>query len=386
MLGGASLDNSFVVLKMKCRLLYVVGQLRSGGSERQLFNLLQILDRERYQPAVAVWNFHEEDSYVKAIRELNVSLYPCSLSSSRVAKLALFYRIAKQLQPEVIHSYSFFMNFAAYYVARKIGAISIGSVRSDFIFDCSSAGPFLGRLSARWPRAQIYNSYSAVRNAQESKGLFVPHQIFVIRNGLDVKGFAGSFKPIPGEPIILGVGSLFPVKQWDRLLRAAAEIKQKGVEFKIQIAGDGPLRPVLEQQTEEIGIAQCVEFLGCREDIPALVSNARFLVHTANSEGCPNVIMEAMACGRPVVAMHAGDISSFVDDGKTGFVVQQGDHMMLVQRILELLQNYSLCVQMGTAARDRAEREFGIERLVKETLEVYRKVGWKDSTFVNGGR
>jgi glycosyltransferase involved in cell wall biosynthesis len=217
-------------------------------------------------------------------------------------------------------------------------------------------------------------------------GIFVPPQIFVVRNGLDVKQYAGLYKPVPDEAIILGVGSLFPVKRWDRLLMAAAELKKNGVKFRVQIAGDGPLRRVLQQQTEEFGITHCVEFLGHRQDIPSLISHARFLVHTADTEGFPNVIMEAMACGRPVVAMDAGDIPFLVDAGKTGFVVRQGDHMRLVQRILELLHNYSLCVRMGTAAREKAYREFGIERLTKETLEVYRKAGWKDSTFLNSRR
>jgi len=88
-----------------------------------------------------------------------------------------------------------------------------------------------------------------------------------------------------------------------------------------------------------------------------------------------------MACGRPVVAMDAGDVPLLVDNEKTGFVVGQRDQLRLVQRIVELLQNHSLCVRMGTAAREKAEREFGIERLVQETLEAYRAAGWKDEPF-----
>ncbi len=369
---------------MKCRILYVVGQLRSGGSERQLFYLLQSLDRERYQPAVAVWNFCEEDPYVQAIRDLNVPLHPCSVNSSRFKKLAALHGIAKRLQPEVIHSYSFFTNLAAFYVSKQIGAIAIGSVRGDFIFDAQGSGLVFGHLSARWPRAQIYNSWNAAQNAKESKKFFLPKEISVVRNGLDVKRFSEFFKSFSSEAIILGVGSLFAVKRWDRLLRAAADLKNKGLNFSVQIAGEGHLRDQLEQQSEELGITHCVEFLGHRQDIGAMISNSRFLVHTADTEGCPNVVMEAMACGRPVVAMDAGDIPFLVDDGKTGFVVRQDDHMMLVQQMLELLQNHSLCVKMGVAAREKAEREFGIERLSRETLEVYRKVGWKNDTFLDG--
>lgn len=368
----------------KCRLLYLVGQLRPGGLERQLCYLLQGMDRECYKPAVVVWNFCGNDMYADEIRGLGIPIYSFSEGASRGAKLSAFRSLLRQLNPEVVHSYSFYTNFAAQWAACGTRAVPIGSVRSDFFRSKEECGFLLGRLSARWPCVQIYNSHSAAKNARESKGIFVPKRIFMVRNGLDVKSFSGLFKPISGGTTILGVGSLFAVKRWDRLLMAAAEIKRRGVEFTIQIAGGGPLCHALQQQTEKLGINDCVHFLGHRPDIPSLISNARFLVHTADYEGCPNTIMEAMACGRPVVATDAGDIPYLVDDTETGFVVRRGDQVSLVQRILELLQNHSLCVKMGTLAREKAELEFGVERLVKETLEAYRKAGWKDSTFENG--
>lgn len=368
------------------RLLYIVGQLKPGGLERQLCYLLRGMDRECYKPAVVVWEFTKNDIYAKEIASLGIPIYSFSLKASRGGKLRGLRALLKHLNPEVVHSYSFFTNFAAQWAACGTRTISIGSVRSDFFWAKRESGFLLGHLSARWPGTQIYNSYSAAKHAEESKDIFVPKRIFVVRNGLDVKQFAHLSNPIPDKAIILGVGSLYPVKRWDRLLRATVEIKRKGVECKIQIVGDGPLRCLLHQHSEEMGISHCVEFLGYRQDISSLINSARFLVHTADTEGCPNVIMEAMACGRPVVAMDAGDIPRLVDDGKTGFVVRQGDEVSLVQRILELLQNHSLCVQMGTAARDKADREFGVDRLVTETLEAYGKAGWKNSTFSIGSR
>ena len=359
----------------KCRVLYLVGQLQPGGLERQLFYLLRGMDRESYKPVVVVWNFCRNDIYADEIGRLGIPIYYFSEKASRGEKLKAMRDLLRQLNPEVVHSYSFFTNFAAQWAAWGTRTVPIGSVRSDIFWAKEKSGHLLGRLSARWPSFQIYNSYSSAKNARESKGVFLPKEIFVVPNGLDVNQFAGLFKSIPDTAIILGVGSLYAVKRWDRLLRAAADIKCKGLEYKIKIVGDGPLRRVLQQQTEDFDISDCVEFLGHRQDIPSLLSSARFLVHTADSEGCPNVIMEAMACGRPVVAMDAGDIPVLIDNGKTGFVVPQGDQESLIQRILELLQNHSTCLQMGTAAREKAEREFGIERLVKETMEVYREVG-----------
>ena len=86
-----------------------------------------------------------------------------------------------------------------------------------------------------------------------------------------------------------------------------------------------------------------------------------------------------MACGIPVVAMDAGDIPYLVEEGKTGFVVRQGDEEAMADRMTRLLNDVSLCKLMGLAARAKAEREFGLQRLVSETLEAYRTGGWKDT-------
>jgi glycosyltransferase involved in cell wall biosynthesis len=89
--------------------------------------------------------------------------------------------------------------------------------------------------------------------------------------------------------------------------------------------------------------------------------------------------MEAMACGRAVVAMDAGDIPHLVEDGKTGFVVRRGDDATLVARLITLITDWQLCQSMGEASRARAEREFSLDRLVSETLAAYKAAGWKDA-------
>jgi glycosyltransferase involved in cell wall biosynthesis len=88
--------------------------------------------------------------------------------------------------------------------------------------------------------------------------------------------------------------------------------------------------------------------------------------------------MEAMACGRAVVATDAGDVPLLVEDGKTGFVVRRGEDAALVDRMIRLITDRELCRRMGEAGRAKAEQEFGLDRLVAETLAGYRNAGWKD--------
>lgn len=364
---------------MCCRLLYLVGQLGPGGLERQLCYLLQAMDRGRYRPAVAIWNFSEADVYVPRIRALNVPTYAFPNMPSATAKLRAFRRLVRRLEPEVVHSYTFYTNFAAYWGVRGMQSVAFGSIRNDFTFEMKSNSPWLGRLSARWPRDQICNSSLAAENVRRLQSPFIPQRLFVVRNGLDLEQFRSAPPTASGKIHIVGVGSLEPRKRWDQLLRAALELKQRGFDFLVQISGDGPLHASLQQQTQVLGIADRVEFMGYSDDIPGLLANATFLVHTSDSEGCPNVVMEAMACRRAVVATDAGDVPSLVEDGKTGFVVPRGDEATLLARMMTLMTDHDLCRRMGEAGRAKAEQQFGLDRLVSETLSAYRVMGWKDT-------
>jgi glycosyltransferase involved in cell wall biosynthesis len=213
--------------------------------------------------------------------------------------------------------------------------------------------------------------------ARRNSGLFAPRHLSVVRNGLDLDRFCGPKDTSDIRTYVAAVGSLFPVKRWDRLLRVVAKLKSMSArDVCVRVAGDGPLGPALETMARDLGISRAVVFQGATHDIPAFLRGAKFLVHTSESEGCPNAVMEAMACGLPVVAMKTGDIPYLVEEGKTGFVVGQDEETTFGARVSQLLGDDKLCFSMGLAARAKAERQFGLQRLVSETLAAYKTAGW----------
>ena len=360
---------------MKCRLLYLLGQLGPGGSERQLWNLLKAMDRDRYQPAVVVWNYQKDETYVSRIKQLGVPIFPLRSCSFTAKKMLQFRRLVRTLEPEVAHSYSFYTNFAVHWATVGSPSIAVGSVRGDWLAAKRCAGPVLGRLSARWPRQQICNSFAAAKAMGGSADHRNP-RVHVVRNGLDLQHFRVLPLPNRQRPCTIGIGSLLPYKRWDRLLRVAAELKRRGLNFMVRIVGEGPARPSLEQQMRTLGIEDCVELLGHSERIPEILAGATFLVHTSDTEGCPNVIMEALACARPVVATDVGDISSLVEDGKTGYVIAATDERGFADRMAKLIDCRDLCRRMGEAGRVKAESEFSLDRLFRGTLAAYQAAGW----------
>lgn len=277
----------------------------------------------------------------------------------------------------MIHSYSFYTNFAAYYAAIGTRTVSLGSIRSNFVLEQDDAGPWLGRLSGLFPRHHISNNLQAAETIRRSTSIFRPGTLSVVRNGIDLDIFSKVASPFGGVPRILSVGSLLPIKRWDRLLTMARELKRRKLRFMVQVAGDGPLRRTLEGQAQELHVADCLEFLGAVRDIPTLLAEANFLVHTSDAEGCPNVVMEAMAAGRAVVATDAGDVRYLIENGVSGFVVSPGDDAALADRAAALLTDQLLCQSMGENARAKAERDFSVHGLVSRTLDAYKAAGWR---------
>lgn len=365
----------------ECRLLYVIGQLGLGGAERQLYYLLANLDQSRYHPCLVVWNFDPDETYYRAIDALKIPIYGLPAQWSSIAKLRALRKVARTLAPEVVHSYVFFTNFAADYAARGTGALAIGSLRSDMVRSLQSGGTLRGVLNSRWPSCHISNSEVCAENARRHSSFFVPKRYIVVRNGLDLAKFRNSDDAHEMSTYVASVGSLLRVKRWDRLVNAVQKVLSSGIkDARFQLAGDGPLRPVLQQLAGDLGVSHVLEFLGAVHDIPAFLQRAKFLVHTAESEGCPNAVMEAMAAGKAVVATNVGDIPYLVEDGKTGFVVRRDDDEALVSRIVTLLTDPDLCRQMGENARAKAEQEFELVSLVTRTLDAYRTAGWKDES------
>ncbi|GJL50489.1 MAG: hypothetical protein NPIRA01_17160 [Nitrospirales bacterium] len=363
----------------RSKILYLIGQLGAGGSERQLYYLLQKVDRQHCVPTVVVWNYNEQDTYVSRIRSLGIDICEVPHSSNPMKKLLAFLRLAKKLQPDVVHSFTFHTNFSAFCGALIASSVAVGSLRGDFPKTLYDTGVIQGRLCLRFPRVQLCNSSIVAEKVRQWGGIFAPRRQVVVRNGLDFSLFTYCALPASQRVEILAVGSLLPHKRWDRLIDAAAELKRRGYDFLIRIAGDGPLYGLLRQQIQMLEVTDCVALLGHCEHISDLLASSSFLVHTSETEGLPNAIIEAMACGRAIVTTDVGEVSHLMENGENGFVVEKDDREGLVARMAILLTDAELRERMGKANHVIAKQAFGLTRHVDETFDAYRAAGWTNS-------
>jgi len=177
-----------------------------------------------------------------------------------------------------------------------------------------------------------------------------------------------------GRRLILSIGRLIYYKGFDYLIEA-----MRDVDGHLLIVGDGPLRGDLERQTQALGLQNKVTFLGeiHNDDIAPYYHAADIfaLASIARSEAFGIVQLEAMACGKPVVNTNLDSGVPWVSpDGVTGITVPPKDPMALAGAITKLLDDDSLRIKYGEAARLRVEKEFSQELMISRLLETYREV------------
>jgi len=222
-----------------------------------------------------------------------------------------------------------------------------------------------------------------VTNSRETKSLLLKRnprmvdtgKIHVIYNGIDFEAFE-RHQAEPAfnhreETLVLGnAGRFVEQKGHPFLLDVARKLKEKNVPFKLLLAGEGKLRDTIGEQVRREQLDDCVEFTGFISDIKAFMQSIDLFVLPSLWEGFGYVIVEAMACRKPVVAFDISSNPEIIRDGQNGFLVPMGDTDAFVERILELHRNPEKREEMGRRARAFAEQHFNIHRTVKEIEEL----------------
>jgi len=147
-------------------------------------------------------------------------------------------------------------------------------------------------------------------------------------------------------------------------LDVARKIFTKWPTATFLIVGEGPLRNDLELYADKIGISQQVKFLGHQNNVMELYSLCDIVVHTSSLEGLPNVILEAMFAGKPVVAFNSGGTDELIVSDKVGILIPQNNTDLLTEKIIELLDDEKKREEMGCEAHKFIVNNFSVEKMV----------------------
>jgi glycosyltransferase involved in cell wall biosynthesis len=196
----------------------------------------------------------------------------------------------------------------------------------------------------------------------------------VLGNGVDTHRFrpARTEKEAPGT--VLTAGRLAPGKGLDDLLACAALVAGRCPAVRFAVAGAGPLARPLSRRVNQLGLEHRVVLLGHvgdRARMAALYRGAALYLHPSHYEGLPTALLEAMACGRPVVATAVGGAPDAIHDGRNGLLVSPGDPAAMAEAVLRLLADPALRIRLGAAARETVARRFSWQVIGRHHLAVY---------------
>jgi L-malate glycosyltransferase len=359
------------------RLTHLIAGLEIGGAENGVVNVVNRLDERLFKISVYVFKtgFAFESRLRKDVQLVHV---PKREGNDPMAVLRLALLLRRD-RPHIVHTHNW-STLVEGMLAAKIARVPIivhsehGTVRKEWLPQI-----YAQRISWRCADRVLAVSESLKQHLVREIG-FPAQRIISIQNGVDTDRFQPNGERMalreglgwPARGFIIGsVGRLVPVKNYATLLRAAARVASRVPQLTLALVGDGPLDGELKTLAEQLGIADRVSFLGYRDDVPNLLNAMDIFVLPSLREGMPNAVLEAMACGLPVIASEVGGASEIVRDRENGLLVCPTDVEQLSQHLYQLALSPERCRAMGIAGRRCIEREFKMEHMVNKYTNLY---------------
>ncbi len=374
-------EDGLPVAMGRSRVLLLVTLSEWGGAQHVVYLLARHL-RQHYDVSVAcapggqlVERLGREGVRVIAVPEFVRALHPWR----DLAALVRLVRLIRQERYDIVHAHSTKAGFLGRLAARLAGVPVVLFTAHGWAFTegrvwwkraaLALVERFCGLLSTTLVCVSRHDHDLARRFRVASAGRLV-----TIRPGVDPAPF-GRVDPraarlalgIRSGPVVGFIGRLARPKEPLDLLEAMSRLSQG----TLLIAGAGPLRPKIERFARRHALEDRVLLLGSREDVPDLLAAMDIFVLPSRWEGLPLAVIEAMMAGLPVLATAVGGVPELVEDGVTGLLVPPRDPEALAWALARLLSDPPLRRRMGAAGREKALREFRIDRMLEETSRLY---------------
>jgi len=294
-------------------------------------------------------------------------------------------RVYRRERPDLVHHFTLkcalYGSLAAHFAGIRAVVNAITGV--GYIFASTDLrAKLLRRVTTLLCRCAFRNTHVIFQNP-DNRSAFVHSRIvseesshLVKGSGVDVQHFLPTPEPA-GVPIVLLASRML----WDKGIRdfveAASRLRNDGVAARFVLVGDrDPENPgaIPKALLEEWQQSNTVEWWGKRDDMPAVFSQAHVVCLPSYGEGLPKVLIEGAACGRPLVATDVPGCREVVRHGENGLLVPPRNPEALAEAIATLLKDPALRARMGARGREIAVQVFSEERMVRETLEVYREL------------
>lgn len=369
-------------------MLRLITWLPMGGIERKIAAVLPRLNHDLFEPHVCC--IRERGPLADQLEQAGIPVHVIPFRS-RWDPVGLWklHSLVNRLQIDLIHSHMYRANVPA--TVMKMGSKQLLTVGHYHNMDTweTPAQEMVDRWLAAKRDANLAVSEAVRLNVLDRLGL-PGETVRTVYNGVDLEQFhpvAAAERHATRErlgvaasaKVVIMVARLVGQKNHELVVRAAQEIVQAAPKVCFLFVGDGPLREQLEQLARQLHVEEHILFLGARDDVPQLLAASDIAILPSLKEGFSNAVLEAMACGLPVIASDVGGNREVIDHGRNGFIldIAPGDGATLevneaqfVRYLRRLLSEEDFRSRMAAAALEHV-RNFSLDVMVYETEQLY---------------
>ncbi|MBN1688128.1 MAG: glycosyltransferase [Candidatus Omnitrophica bacterium] len=378
--------------RARVSILFIIDKLTAAGTQTNLLEIIRHLDQDRFLPYLVTLSSGGElvDEF-KAAGVVPIELeVGNAYGPSGWRAIGFLNRFIREKRIDIVQTHFLQADLIGITAAKLGGAKKIITTRRDEGFWRNARQLLLNRFLNPFCDEILVNS-EAVRRACLRDEKIDVGKTRSIYNGVNVAVFKPSRPQRDGlrkelnidrEDIVIGTvaNMRYAVKGHVYLLDAIPDLLRVNTRLKFILAGDGPLRPVLEEHAEKLGIRESVLFLGSRRDTVAIYNAMDIYCLPSISEGFSNTILEAMACGKPVVACHVGGNPEIVTDKITGILVNPNDSDALSMGLERLIREVNTRIVIGEKSRQRVVADFSSKKMISDYESYYLKLmGEKDA-------
>lgn len=367
----------------------MIDSLGMGGAERMLFNYLQHLDRNRYEPRVCVFRVRDGNPIAAEIERLGVpvDLLPASGIRDFMNVVSLV-RYLRRHGIDLVHTQLETVTVHGGIAAKIVGLPTVHTLHTFAYPEATSKE--IRRSEVAWFALRNFHDKiiavsAAVGDYAVAKGRVPPERISVLYNGIDTSSFRRR-----NEADRAAVRNTFGIPADAALVVTVAVLRrEKGIQFLIEawpdileavpnayylIVGAGPFESQLKSLATTYKLTNRVLFAGARNDIPEILGGSDLFVLPTLDDVLPTVLAEAMASGLPIVASRVGGVPEMVEPGKNGLLVAPADQTQLAEACVRLLRTPDEALRLGQGGQDVAETRFNVRNQVRKLENIYQEL------------
>lgn len=359
-------------------IAHIVFSFDVGGLENGVVNILNRLPNNIYRHSIiCLTDF--DPIFFDRINQAKVEIYRLDKRPGKdFGYLIRLWRLLKQLRPDIVHTRN--LTTLECQLAAWFGGIK-HRIHGEHGWDSEAAKCDSKPARIRKLFSPLISHYIALSREGEKylidKTDVQAQRISRICNGVDVdKFYPGQRTPTQTKLTIGSVGRLAEVKNQQLLIRAFARLLELRVAspsaLALVIIGEGPSRSALQSLIDELKLNEYCTLAGNRHDIPQAMRELDIYVQPSKAEGISNTILEAMACGLPIITTDVGGARELVSDQLNGIIIGNNEESQLVEALSLYVTTPEIRYQHGQASRTLCEQQFSLDSMTQQYDRVYQ--------------